>query len=402
MISFIRRNTPSPPILKLFLFTGLVWAAVVGPTSAVLILVNAGAASRQIGIVTALCAVAGMAFQPVFGYVSDKIGSPRKVLAFCISISAVFFGLVLLSESLPVVAVLLILESMFRSAVVPLLDSHILSETKAMPGLQYSHIRMAGSITFGSISFYYSFVISDSGVTAIIPISIGITCLAVFWGLLMAKGRSEAPESSHLIVKKAKSHLRRDAAALFANKAFVMLVIFAGLSALTVAPMFIFSIEFVMALGGTPGQVPFIHALRCVVELPVFIFIGTKCKATNPKKLMAIGAVLTLIFISGVFLAGTFPVLALFHALAGAPGFILLLTGRMRYINIAVPEAVRSTSITLMGTGEIAVGSIAGNLIAGYIIGGFGLARLSILSFSAILLAMLCLCFMPGKNVEKY
>ena len=397
MTSLIRRNTPPLPVVKLFMFSGLVWAAVVGPISAVLILVSIGATSPQIGVVTALCAVVAMIFAPVFGYIADKVGSPRIVLCCCLFVSAAFFGMVLISRDFYIVALLLILEAMFRSGIVALLDSHILSESKAIPGLQYSHIRMSGSVSFGSISFFYSFVINEGGVMAIIPISLGIAASAIIWGFVIAKGRYETSGDPSYKVRRAKSHLRRDAASLLKNKAFVMLVFFAGLSALSIMPMFVFLIEYVTVLGGTPGQVPLLQAMRCVVEIPVFIYIGSKCKNTAPKKLMIVGAMLTVICILGILFANSFMLLMLSHALFGAPGFILLLTGRLRYLNMVTPEAVRSTSITLMGTGEIAIGSIIGNLLAGFIIYNLSTDHLALFSLGAITLAIVLLKLMPGK-----
>ena len=384
------------PVAKLFFFSALVWAAVVGPISAVLILVHKGATSPQIGLVTALCAVAAMIFAPVFGYISDKLGSARIVLSCCLLVSAAFFGMVLLSSNLLVVSALLILEALFRSGVAGMLDSHVLSETKAIPGLQYSHIRLSGSISFGTISLFFSFVIDDAGVLAIVPISLGIATAAAIWGFVIAKGRHETSGDPELRVRKAKSHLRRDAISLLKNRAYLMLVLFAGLSALAIMPMFVFLIEYVTVLGGTPGQVPLIQAMRCVVEIPVFIYIGTKCKDTDPKKLMAIGAVLTVMYTIGIFFANSIALLMLSHAFMGAPGFILLLTGRLRYLNFVAPEAVRSTSITLMGTGEIAIGSILGNLLAGQILWNFGTGHLALFSLGAVLLAVVLLKLMPS------
>ena len=400
-MTFIIRNTPSPQIAKLFLFSSFVWAAVVGPLSAVLILAHNGATSQQIGVVTALCAVASMVFAPVFGYFSDKIGSARKVLCFCLFVSAIFFGSVLFSTNLLIVSVLLILEALFRSGVVGLLDSHVISETKAIPGLQYSHIRMSGSISFGGISLFFSFVINEAGVMAMVPISVGVAMLGVCFGLLVAKGSHEAKDKSHLRVQRAKSNLRKDAASLVKNRGFMVLVFFAGLCALATMPLFIFLIEFVTVLGGSPGQVLLIHAMRCAVEIPVFIYMGIKCKNTDPKKLMIVGATLTLVNVMGIFFAASVTTLLLSHALAGAPGFIILLTGRLRYLNTVAPEAVRSTSITLMVTGEIAIGSIIGNLLAGLLLGNFGTSQLTLMSFGAMLLAIVLLRFIPVALTES-
>jgi MFS family permease len=63
----------------------------------------------------------------------------------------------------------------------------------------------------------------------------------------------------------------------------------------------------------------------------------------------------------------------------------------MRYINEVAPEAVRSTSVTIMGACEIGLGSIAGNLIAGFVLGMYGTRAMTGVSAAAMLacLAML-------------
>jgi multiple sugar transport system permease protein len=99
MNPILHKYIPPPAVIKLFFFVGIVWAAIVGPFSSVLILKGMGASSPQIGVFTALAAVISMVFQPVWGLVSDKNGSPRKVLCLCLSASAVFFGCVLLTAN---------------------------------------------------------------------------------------------------------------------------------------------------------------------------------------------------------------------------------------------------------------------------------------------------------------
>jgi len=380
----------------LFVFVGIVWAAVVGPGSVVLILTHKGAATSQIGIVTAVAAVISMVFQPVWGMISDKIGSPRRVLCFCLIGSAVFFGSVLFTDSFYIAAVLLLLDMLFRCGVVALLDSHTLSEIKVLQGVPYGHIRLAGSIFFGTLSFIYSRVIESYDVMAIIPISVGIAVVAIFFGLVIAKGKWEVHGEG--TAKMAKPDLKKDAASLFKNIRFLTLIIFAGLSALALHPLWVFLIEFVMEAGGTPGNVPLIHALRCVVEIPLFIFVGIACKRVDAKKLMIIGTSFMFLYMFGMLFANSLFWIAAAHLVGGTPGFIFGLTGRLRYLNEATPESVRSTSITLMATMEIGFGAILGGLLGGYVLEWFGTQMLTVVSLGSLTLAMMVLVFMAVRE----
>ena len=393
MIHFTRRFV-SPPVLRLFIFVGIVWAAIVGPLSSVLVLKGIGATSQQIGVFTAICAVISMVFQPIWGVLSDKVGSPRRVLCFCLGASAAFFGCVLLTQNFYAAAGLFFLDTMFRCCVISLLDSHTLFEVNVIPGLQYSHIRMAGSVFFGSLSFVYGRIISAEGVRAIVPLSMGVAVFAVLFGLFAAKGQWEAAKEPG-DVRRARPNLKKEAMILLANKRYIIFLIFTALWALAVMPMYTFIIDYVTAVGGNPGDVPMIHAISCAVELPFFILAGTVGRRIEPQRLMLAGTCFSLAFMAGLLFANTFFWLGACHIL-GAPGFILVLTGRMRFLSDIAPESVRSTSITLMGACEVGLGSIVGNLIAGFVSGIYGTRALTLVSMAAICASMMVLVFVLG------
>ena len=379
----MRQYVPSANVVKLFIFVGIVWAALVGPGSMVLILNNMGATNAQMGIVTAIAAVMRMVFQPMWGMVSDKVRSPRRVITYCLMASGVFFGSVFFTGSFHVAVVLLLIDVAFQCGVVGLLDSHTLAEVNIIPGLQYGHIRLAGSVFFGGLSFIYSVVIGNFGVMAIIPIAFGVTVSAVLWGLFAAKGKSEGAE-----IKRVRPNLRKDTFSLITNMRYLILVAFTAISALALQPLWMFLITFVENAGGTAHYVPLIHAIRCVVEVPLFILAGAKLKNASPKKLMAAGVFFHIIYIGGLFFATSFNGILLAHIVGGTPGFIFGLTGRLKYLNNITPETVRSTSITLMGTVEVGLGAILGNLIAGMVLDTRGTQALAGFSLVAIAVAV--------------
>ena len=398
MKQLFNKDIPMKPVLKLFLFTGLVWATIVGPISSVIILFHLGASAPQIGIFTAIGAVVAMVCQPIWGYFSDKIRSPRLLTCLCLIGSAIFFSSIWFTESFYIAMILLLFETIFRSSIIALLDSHTLSEMKAIPGLQYSHIRMAGSLFYGLTSLFYSMIINAFGVMTILPISFLIAISAACWGLIAAKGQWEKNEmdGGH----RAKVNLKKEALSLFKNKGYILFVIFVAFNALAVMPLFVFSIEYVSFVGGKPGDVPMIHFLRCMMEIPFFILIGAIGNRISTKMLLIAGICFSFIYLFGLLLATNLPILVVAHMI-GSIGFILTLSGRMRYLRETAPEAVLSTSITVMGAFEIGVGSIAGNLIAGMVLGLFGTRAFTLISISALCIAMILLIFLRTTSPRQ-
>jgi len=388
---------PTAHVAKLFVLVGVVWAAIIGPVSFVLILTNAGATSSQIGIFAAVAAVLSMVFQPVWGLVSDKIGSPRRVLCFSLIGSFVFFTSIIFTDNLYIIAFLLLLETISRCGVVGLLDSHTITEVNKIPGLQYSHIRLSGSIFFGVLSFVYSHIIDGFGVMAIVPISAVVFIVAIWWSFFVAK------DGVDVEVKRVKPNLKKDAIALLKNRRFLILLVFFGFVALGMQPFLIYAVQFVDAVGGSPGDVLLLNTLRCIVEIPAFLFVAAKCRRTNSKKLMIVGVFFLFLYAIILFFAGSFFWVAMAHMFGGTLGFIFILTGRLRYVEEVTPESVRSTSILLMGTMEIGLGAILGNLIGGFVLDLYGTRTLSVIVFCFFVAAAIVLIFIKKtQGNEKF
>ena len=395
---------PTPHVMKLFVLVGIVWAALVGPFTFAIILTHFGATNSQIGTLSAIAAIISMVFQPMWGMISDKTGSPRRVLCFCMVGSALFFGSVWFVGGLYIVAVLLLLDVVFRCGIVALLDSHTMAEVSTVPGLQYGHIRLAGSIFFGIFSLAYSGIINNWGIMAVVPISFGVIAFAIFWGLIVAKGKSDSIDVNEKRKKQTRTNLREDAIALFANRRYMVLIIFLACTALVSQPMWMFLIAFVTEVGGQYGDVPMIQALRCVVEIPLFIFVGTACKRVRSQRLMMVGVAFLLVYVILLMLANSLFMVAAAHLVGGTPGFIFLLTGRLRFLTEVTPDSVRSTSITLIGTVELGLGAIIGNAVAGRVIDMYGTQTLAAVCVVAVVAAggvLLVLSRMKGEPTSS-
>ena len=383
-----QKNKQYGSIIKLFLFVGLVWASIVAPFSSVIILVHMGATAPQIGIFSALGAGISVLCQPMWGFFSDHTRSPRRILSICLGASAIFFGSVLLTDSLYIAALLMLVDIAFRCSVIPLLDSHTLLEISFIPKLQYGHIRVAGSLFYGLMSLFFSWLINVRGVMSIILVSIFLAAIAVFWGLFVAKGKGEKEnlEREH----KEKADLKKDALSLLKNKGYILFVLYVSFSFLAGAPLINFAIEYVNVIGGTAADVPMMFFLRCMVEIVIFIIISSLSNRLSTKYILTIGMGFTLVYVTGLLFTDTMTRFFTFHTI-GSVGFTANVIGRMRFLRENAPPSVLSTSITLMASCEVVIGAIIGNLIAGYIIGTFGIQALTIYSLCALFIAIIFL-----------
>ena len=207
------------------------------------------------------------------------------------------------------------------------------------------------------------------------------------------KGETKA-EVTHV-----KPNLKRDAMSLLKDRQYLLLLVSIGFMALAVQPLWTFLVEFLAGAGGSLGDVPLIGALRCVIEIPTFIFVAVMCKNTGSKKLLLVGTIFLFLYVAILFFANSFFWIAAAHMFGGTPGFIFLLTGRLRYVNEATPESVRSTSITLMGTMEVALGSIVGSLVGGFVVDMHGTRVLTVVSFVSLVLSVVVLLFLRRRHL---
>jgi predicted MFS family arabinose efflux permease len=223
---------------------------------------------------------------------------------------------------------------------------------------------------------------------AVIPISVGIALLAVLWGFFAAKGKGEShDENLENQAKRVKPNLRKDAISLFSNKRYLALMLLISMMALALQPLWVFMIEFVAAVGRGPDYVFRIQFLRCIVEIPLFILVGTACKRVSSLKLLIAGLFFMFVYVLMLLFANSFFWVAAAHLAGGTPGFIFGLTGRLRYINEVTPASVRSTSITLIGTVELGLGAILGNSVAGFIMDIHGTQMWLLVSLIALIVS---------------
>ncbi|MEA4965146.1 MAG: MFS transporter [Oscillospiraceae bacterium] len=132
----------------------------------ILYLRNLGFGSREIGLLNAVGTGVTLVALPVLGVISDKIRSPRKMLAVCLIFAALLFPAVPLlgvaaGRSLWLFTTLTAVMLIFRKPIPTLLDSWSGAEMNRLD-VNYGMIRLYGSIGFTAISVPAGFLIGSA------------------------------------------------------------------------------------------------------------------------------------------------------------------------------------------------------------------------------------------------
>ncbi len=154
-----RRKT----VVRYSLVSALFFAAFAAASYQSVYLMELGLTSSQIGVGTSIGNLTGLIMLPIWGFISDKVGSPKPLFLLCMVANALLFLVFPLYAAKTVVYVwplypYIAFTTVFRQPANSLLDSWIVGETTPK-GIGYGNIRMWGSIGYAVVSLLLGLVI---------------------------------------------------------------------------------------------------------------------------------------------------------------------------------------------------------------------------------------------------
>lgn len=331
--------------------------------------------SRQIGLMTACGNLISMVALPFMGMVSDKLRSPRLVLAVMVGIAIplhLIFPVVgkVWGMAFVPMLVLCVVSTLGRQTNNSMLDSWIGEEMDRI-GASFGTIRR-----FGSGSFVVSSLIASLLIGPVLPtwtcflflsvVSVPVFCLAVRKreNLPTAGGQKEKTASARELLKY-----------VFKNYYFIMYLFmvmafdaFLGILNLDMS----YLMDYV---GARRSDVGYVGMVRASTEIVVFIIIGRQKKLPPYWILLAISAALisaeNLLY---PVLGSLWGILAV-TLLSGVAGGFFYGIGA-NYVFKIVDHRAASTAMAVLGVVKSLIG-ILGNGIGGDIIDRFGVTTLT-------------------------
>jgi len=170
-----------------------------------------GFSGVQIGVLSALRAVAMVVFPMAWGALADRMKGRRPIYILCNWVSAAVWSLFLLTENFAAMAWITFVYGLFYSPIISFLEA-ITMETLGSEKKRYGRIRLWGSISFITIVLAFGKIIE--------VLSIRVIIIAILCGsLLLAFVAGSVPRDR----REKKALFARGASALFHRRAVVFL-----------------------------------------------------------------------------------------------------------------------------------------------------------------------------------
>ena len=333
----------------------------------------------RIGIILAVFSITGVAIQPMWGYVSDKLlGKRRTLMVLLLGATAAALGFNGAYTFASILAVMLIFV-FFQSPAAMVLDSLVYELAEDNPGMQYGRFRLMGSFGFAVGALAMGQFVTSAGVSRIFWVFGALSLV----GVLILSGIRSDKRDSHAPLRI------EDVGRVLGDRRVIFFLIAAGILNISIGSNNSYLPVLILSTGGSLSHVGLMSFLIAMVELPFFF---------NGDRLILRYGPLRMLMVSGVIYAGRFfivstldsfiPVMAV--QLVQGISFAFYMVSSMHYLNSVVPANMKATAMTVFGAVTV-FGNFLGNMFGGQIIESTGvfvlfkvLAAVSLLSCAVV------------------
>ncbi len=387
----VRQNRP----LAGFWFLYMGGLGLVFPYQSLYFHENAALEGAQLGLVLAMRPLMGMLFQPVFGQIADRSGNRAGVLAWIALGGGVGYALVPFAGSFASLLAAVAVASLFSTTVLPMATSVTMAAIGRDATRSFGPIRVFGTVGFLVLVVAFPFVLdlvqqarglettpggpTEPGLELIFWMAGGFSVLA---GLCIVRMKPRGEMS----LRASRGDLRM----LLRHGPFLRLLVFASLAYFLLhAPINLFPI-LVTERGGSLDTVSKLWIPMIALEIPLIVYSGATLERFGARGLLAIG-----VAADGLrwVLSVLAPELWMLYGLQMLHGVVVagLVVGVQLYVEVVVPERLRSTGQTVVGMIGVSLASVlsagAGGLLMEHVgpmspflwggLGAIGLAALT-------------------------
>jgi PPP family 3-phenylpropionic acid transporter len=373
------------------------WAAMAATSFSTVYLQELGFTALEIGTMGAAFTVINIVAPPLWGVVSDKLHSVKKVFAICVGASAVVWLLLPYSVRWisPLIVILMLpLYRLFGSPTIALLDSWIVQQVSrgrggadrggggiknngngdgsngvggvnggGGGGIGFGAIRLWGSVGFAIVAFAYGILLRDAPLDIIFfgYALFSIPCIA------LALNTKEVGSATRRPVPLREMQIGR----IFRTAPLVAYMVFNLLIYTPIMASFTFLPYLVQEVGEQGAFIGMIMCAEALLEIPLLFFSSRLLKRFRTTNLILFCACLYTLEMTLYSVAQASWQILLFKCLHGL-GFGLYLGSVVQYVHRLAPKGLAATVQTLCGVSS-AIAGIFGNLIGGAIINAYGI-----------------------------
>jgi PPP family 3-phenylpropionic acid transporter len=334
-----------------------------------------GYTSSQIGTMMMLGPLLAVLFQPFWGYLSDKLGTVKKIIAGLWAMSILSSIGLFQSSSYGSALFFATAVYFFWLPTLPLMDSITIKATEKR-GVTYGSIRLFGSMGYMTILI---------GTGVLFGSFIGIGNLSyLFWALwipalmLLLRLRDEPTEGERMTLASLKPILQNKSFLWFLLLVFIMSV-----------PHRMHDVMFSLYLrnaGGSEALVGYSWALHALFEIPAFALLNKYLHKVRELTLLGIVCLLYTLRWTGYALAPEPWVMVLLQAGAIVTYAVFWLTA-VYYTVRVLPKQLISTGQSLLSMVYLGLAGMTGGTVGGWLFDHFGATSIYWFAAAASLVA---------------
>jgi PPP family 3-phenylpropionic acid transporter len=366
--------------LKLFWFVYMGSVGIVLPYYSLYLKENAGLSGTELGWVLAILPLVGIAAQPFWGQVADRTGARSHIVAFLSMGTALGYVALAAAEGFWAIVFATAAMAVFGTAVLPITISVSLAILRTAGPHAFGFVRVWGTVGYFVLIVSFPWLldryqkaqgvvpndvgVSEPGLGIMFIVTAALALIAALIGFFL-------PREGVVSVRAARGDWRL----LLGNTAYLRFLIFSFAAyLLSQGPMWLFPI-FVRSRGGDIDTIRSMWVYMLLVEIPLVLASGIGLKHLGARGLLGVG-----VFAGGLrWLLCAFvtdlELLGLVQTLHGVTVVGLLMGGPL-YLDVVVPEKLRSTAQAVLSMVGVGIAGIASNLGSGWLLDAAGINAL--------------------------
>jgi PPP family 3-phenylpropionic acid transporter len=351
-----------------------------------------GLNAARTGIVMGVMPLVGMFTQPAWGQLADRTGSRTTVLAILsLGTAAGFVALTFTDSFLGIVAGTAIM-AVFMVSTVPMFVAVSMALLGENASRRFGYYRVWGTVGYLAAVSLFPLLLerlrSDgtAGLEIMLPVTAALYGVVGLLSLVLPRDRA-------VTVKAARGDWR----ILLRHKPFVRFLIFLfGVYLVQQGPMALFPL-FVRELGGSAEMLSRMWIIMILLEIPLIPLAGWALSRIGARGLLAVG-----VFSGGVrwLATGLATDLNMIYAAQILHGITVtgIIIGAPLYVELVVPQRLRSTGQALVSTVGISFGGILSNMGTGWLMDAFDARTPAIVGGVAAIALTLALPWLVPKT----
>ena len=338
-----------------------------------------GLSTSEIGLIIGTGGFVTLVAQPLWGLISDKKKTVRKVMLLLVVFTTVFGYFLFNTNSFLLLGLFTLLVYFFLMPLDPLIES--LNFTVAeKEGISYGSIRTYGALGYAVLSLITGFAMDYFGVSslAILFVLLGFLSFGLVWFMPDVQASSK-PVSIEGLKK------------VFSNKEMILFLALVFISAVPARMNDTFLGIHIQSLGGDATLVGIAFFLAAISEIMIFALSFWWLRKGKELEIITIA---TFFYFLRFFASGfvTSPVVLTLLQVLQMLTFPIFYTAAIQYLYQIMPKEWRATGQTVLALLFFGLSSIIASYVGGFLYTGFGghsfYFIISAMSFLGVLFGM--------------